>query len=103
MEIEKLLYHATRENGTRTLKLWIRFFLRLQQNAGMKISTDRIPNNEKVNQLASGFKNIGLNKGDRIGIWSPNSAQWYITLLAAAKAGLVSVKLFFFFFFVKSF
>lgn len=50
----------------------------------------RVPN-KKVNRLASGFINIGLNKGDRIGIWSPNSAQWYITLLAAAKAGLVSV------------
>ncbi|XP_037048060.1 medium-chain acyl-CoA ligase ACSF2, mitochondrial-like isoform X2 [Bradysia coprophila] len=48
---------------------------------------------EKVNQLASGFINIGLNKGDRIGIWSPNSAQWYITMLAAAKAGLISVAL----------
>lgn len=56
----------------------------------MKLS-DKLPN-KQVNRLASGFINIGLNKGDRIGIWSPNSANWYITLLAAAKAGLVSVK-----------
>lgn len=38
---------------------------------------------------------IGLKKGDRIGIWSPNSAQWYLTMLAAAKVGLISVKFWF--------
>ncbi|KAJ6649642.1 Medium-chain acyl-CoA ligase ACSF2, mitochondrial [Pseudolycoriella hygida] len=48
---------------------------------------------DKVNRLASGFTKIGLSKDDKIGIWSPNSAQWYITLLAASKAGLVSVKI----------
>lgn len=91
METEKLLYRATRENGTRTLKLQIRFVTHQILNASTDIG-DKI-SNKQVNHLASGFLRIGLNKGDRIGIWSPNSAHWYITLLAAAKAGLVSVKI----------
>ena len=33
----------------------------------------------------------GLEKGDRIGIWGPNTLQWYVTHMAAAKAGLVLV------------
>ena len=42
-------------------------------------------------KLGAGLLNLGLNKGDRIGIWGPNSYQWYQTQMAAAKAGLVLV------------
>ena len=42
-------------------------------------------------KLGAGLVNLGLNKGDRIGIWGPNSYQWYQTQMAAAKAGLVLV------------
>jgi acyl-CoA synthetase (AMP-forming)/AMP-acid ligase II len=34
---------------------------------------------------------IGLTPGDRIGVWAPNTINWYLNALAAAKAGLVSV------------
>jgi len=44
-----------------------------------------------VDVLAGGFLKLGLNPGDRIGIWGPNSRQWYAAELAAAKAGLISV------------
>ena len=42
-------------------------------------------------KLASGLLALGLEKGDRVGIWGPNSYQWYQTQMAAAKAGLVLV------------
>ena len=42
-------------------------------------------------QLGAGLINLGLQKGDRLGIWGPNSYQWYQTQMAAAKAGLVLV------------
>src|SRR5260370_20722928 len=31
--------------------------------------------------------------GDRIGIWSPNNAEWVITQFATAKAGLILVNI----------
>ena len=42
-------------------------------------------------KLAAGFLNVGLKRGDRIGIWGPNSYEWYLTWLAASKAGLILV------------
>jgi acyl-CoA synthetase (AMP-forming)/AMP-acid ligase II len=35
----------------------------------------------------------GLEKGDRVAIWSPNYEFWYISMLAIARAGLICVKL----------
>ncbi|HKX23320.1 MAG TPA: AMP-binding protein [Rhizorhapis sp.] len=46
---------------------------------------------ERVSALASGFLEIGLEPGDRIGIWSLNRFEWALTQFAAAKAGLILV------------
>ena len=48
---------------------------------------------EQVDQLAAGLLALGLRPGDRIGIWSPNNAEWVLTQFAAAKAGLVLVNI----------
>jgi fatty-acyl-CoA synthase len=44
-----------------------------------------------VDAVARGLLAAGLEKGDRIGIWAPNCAEWTLTQYAAAKAGLVLV------------
>jgi fatty-acyl-CoA synthase len=44
-----------------------------------------------VDRLARGFVACGLAPGERIGIWSPNCAEWVLTMFAAARAGLVLV------------
>ncbi len=49
--------------------------------------------NQTVNTVARSFIALGLKKGDRIGIWSPNNIEWVITLYAAARAGLVLVNI----------
>ena len=36
---------------------------------------------------------LGLEPGDRLGIWSPNCAEWVLTQFASAKAGLVLVNI----------
>jgi acyl-CoA synthetase (AMP-forming)/AMP-acid ligase II len=46
---------------------------------------------EEADQLAAGFRSLKLEKGDRLGIWGPNSYEWYLTQWAAARAGLVLV------------
>lgn len=44
-----------------------------------------------VDKLAAGFVELGLTPGQRLGIWGPNSYEWYLTQFAAAKAGLILV------------
>lgn len=44
-----------------------------------------------VDRLAAGLIKLGLSKGDHIGLWGPNNMHWYLTMLAASRAGLVSV------------
>lgn len=45
------------------------------------------------NRLASALLESGIKPGDRVGIWSHNNAQWLITQLATAKAGIVLVNI----------
>lgn len=47
----------------------------------------------KVDAFAAGLLALGLHTGDRVGIWSPNNAEWVITQFATAKAGLVLVNI----------
>ncbi len=45
----------------------------------------------RVDALAAGFLALGLQRGERIGIWSLNRPEWTLTQFAAAKAGLILV------------
>jgi fatty-acyl-CoA synthase len=44
-----------------------------------------------INNFAAGLLAIGIRKGDRVGIWGPNSAEWSITQFATAKIGAILV------------
>jgi fatty-acyl-CoA synthase len=44
-------------------------------------------------RLASALLTLGLQRGDRVGIWSHNNAEWVLTQLATAKAGIVLVNI----------
>ncbi len=46
---------------------------------------------EKADALAAGLLAIGMEKGDRVGIWSPNLAEWALTQFATAKIGVILV------------
>src|SRR5260370_526849 len=41
--------------------------------------------------VRAGLMSVGLERGDRIGIWAPNNQEWTLTQFASAKAGLVLV------------
>jgi fatty-acyl-CoA synthase len=49
--------------------------------------------NSQVDTLAAAFISIGLQIGDRIGIWAPNRLEWVLTQFASAKAGLILVNI----------
>jgi fatty-acyl-CoA synthase len=46
-----------------------------------------------VTQLARGLIAAGLERGDRVGIWSPNRAEWTLVQYATAKLGLILVNI----------
>ena len=46
---------------------------------------------EQVNSLATGLLALGVQVGDRVGIWGPNSAEWVMVQLATAKIGAIMV------------
>lgn len=48
---------------------------------------------EKVNQCARGLMALGLKRGERIGMWSPNYAEWVIVQFATAKVGTILVNI----------
>ncbi len=48
---------------------------------------------QRVDALACGLMRLGLKAGERIGIWSPNNAEWTLTQFATAKLGLVLVNI----------
>jgi fatty-acyl-CoA synthase len=44
-----------------------------------------------VNALARGLMAAGVAKGDRVGIWAPNCAEWTLVQYATAKIGAIVV------------
>ena len=47
----------------------------------------------KVDALASGLAGLGIVKGDRVGIWSPNRVEWLVTQFATARLGVILVNI----------
>jgi fatty-acyl-CoA synthase len=47
--------------------------------------------NAQCDEIAAGLLALGLEPGDRVGIWAPNCLEWTLTQYATAKAGLILV------------
>ncbi len=48
---------------------------------------------EQVDAVAAGLIALGFEPGERLGIWSPNNAEWLTIQFATAKAGLILVNI----------
>jgi fatty-acyl-CoA synthase len=46
-----------------------------------------------VDALALGLLELGVSKGERVGIWAPNCAEWTLTQYATAKIGAILVNI----------
>ena len=44
-----------------------------------------------VDRLATGLLDLGIERGDRVGIWSPNRPEWLLTQFATARIGAILV------------
>lgn len=47
----------------------------------------------EIDAFAGGLLSLGLCRGDRVGIWSPNRPEWLITQFATARVGLILVNI----------
>src|SRR5947208_2362733 len=47
----------------------------------------------EVDRCARGLMAVGVNKGDRVGVWSTNCAAWVLAQFATAKVGAVLVNI----------
>lgn len=47
----------------------------------------------QVDYLARGLAELGLQKGDRVGIWSHNRLEWVLTQFATARLGIILVNI----------
>ncbi|XP_030763693.1 medium-chain acyl-CoA ligase ACSF2, mitochondrial-like [Sitophilus oryzae] len=71
-----------------------RFGDRLAINAraqGQKLTFQEVLH--QADKLAAGLRQVGLNPGDRIGIWGPNLLEWYLTHMACARGGYILVNI----------
>jgi fatty-acyl-CoA synthase len=48
---------------------------------------------DRVDRLARGLIAAGIEKGDRVGIWSPNTAEWVLVQFATATIGAILVNI----------
>jgi len=48
---------------------------------------------EEADRFARGLMALGVQKGDRVGIWSPNYAEWVVTQFATPKIGAILVNI----------
>lgn len=81
--IPEMLRETVAKNGPRDAVVF--------PNDGLTLSyydLDRL-----VDELASGFLALGLSKGDRLGIWSPNRLEWILTQFATARIGIILVNI----------
>src|SRR5689334_7557960 len=45
----------------------------------------------EVDRVARGLLAMGIERGDRVGIWAPNCAEWVLVQYATAKVGAILV------------
>jgi fatty-acyl-CoA synthase len=48
---------------------------------------------EKVNEVGRALMGLGVEKGDRVGIWAMNHAEWIVIQFATAKIGAIMVNI----------
>ena len=84
-----LMYKTVGEVLKETVQRWGRREAIVVRHQSLRWSYRQL--GEAVDRFAAGLLSMGLEPGDRVGIWSPNNVEWIITQFATAKAGLILV------------
>ena len=81
--IPQLLDQAVRDYGYRTAVVF--------EEQAVRWRYDYLK--EQVDKFAAGLLALGLQKGERVGIWSPNCVEWIVMQYASARIGLILVNI----------
>lgn len=79
--IPAFLAEVVRRHGPRTAAVF--------RQTGDRWSYDEFA--RLIDRLAAGLLSIGVYKGDRVGIWSPNRPEWLLAQFATARIGAILV------------
>jgi fatty-acyl-CoA synthase len=83
MTISQLLDRACARHGGRTAAIF----------AENKLSLSWYDLRERSNDVAAGLLALGIGRGDRVGIWAPNRAEWLYTQFGTARIGAILVNI----------
>ena len=86
-----LLGETIGQQFDRTVATWPDRLALVVRQQGIRLSWAELA--ARVEDMAAGLLALGLEPGDRVGIWSPNNAEWVITQFATARAGLILVNI----------
>ncbi|UWQ43871.1 AMP-binding protein (plasmid) [Leisingera aquaemixtae] len=79
--IPALLRQAVERHGSREALVF--------PDAGIRMTYAELA--RQADELAAGLLQLGVAKGDRVGIWSPNRCEWVLTQFATARIGAILV------------
>jgi fatty-acyl-CoA synthase len=88
---QPLLYRTVGEVLAFAARHWPEREALVVRHQGIRLTYREL--DDQVTTLARSLLARGLNPGERVAIWSPNNAQWILTLFAGARAGLILVNI----------
>jgi fatty-acyl-CoA synthase len=86
-----LLGDTIGDNLDRTVARWGEREALVSVHQGLRYTYAELA--DAVERTARGFVAAGLEAGDRVGIWSPNCAEWVLVQYATAKLGVILVNI----------
>lgn len=86
-----LLRETIGENLARTVESFGDQDALISRHQGIRWTYDEFA--DEVERVARGLVAMGFEKGDRVGIWSPNNAEWVLIQYATALVGVILVNI----------
>jgi fatty-acyl-CoA synthase len=87
----ELLRETIPQNLTHTIEAHGHNEALVSRHQGIRWSYEEF--GHRVTELAKSLMHAGLEKGDRLGLWSPNYAEWTLVQYATAEIGVILVNL----------
>ncbi|MEQ1608518.1 MAG: AMP-binding protein [Hyphomonadaceae bacterium] len=86
-----LLEHTIGEALLRAARKWPRQEALVSAHQGIRWTYEQF--SFHVDRLAAGLLALGLETGDRVGVWAPNCAEWTLVQFATARVGMIQVNI----------
>ena len=74
-----------------TVKRWPQRDAAVFVEQGVRLTWQQL--HDEIEAAAAGLWALGVRRGDRVGIWSPNRVEWLLTQFATARIGAILVNI----------